>query len=278
MENTGERSSQASFVSLAWSSVDESAGFLPLIAIERLEPGESDEYRVDVRFDALTYGEVAVHGEILGAGEPETFDATTSVYPWGLVALAATVSLAVVLFALWHLLSRLRSWKLKRRASAAAASIPHDLSVVVSEELDAAFETVTLVEHLDPGSAEFVRELATITARRSSARLSLSRREQRRLEAKIAQTLESEVDFGVPIEATRPRSVEDLLAQEIPGLLAARIGENPHGDPSAEECYRLVAEVSDEVMNEFLADLCLTPGEADELTRALSEELTSTLL
>lgn len=62
-----------------------------------LGPGEKRRYEVPVTFPAFAFGSYSAAGQIAVQGEPLTFVASTSSYPWALIVLPLVVVLEVVL-------------------------------------------------------------------------------------------------------------------------------------------------------------------------------------
>lgn len=99
--NTGPLPIDAPDVSVAWGTGANPGGFVEPPETERLEPGETQTLTVALHRRALTLGDQVALVEVQGVGEPVVARATTTGYPWGLLAL--------VLVAVQLLLLRLRN-------------------------------------------------------------------------------------------------------------------------------------------------------------------------
>lgn len=99
--NTGPLPIDSPDVSVAWGTGLNPDGFVEPPETTRLEPGETQTLTVALHRPALTLGEQVAVVEVQGVGEPVTARATTTGYPWGL--------LAVALIAVQLLLVRLRN-------------------------------------------------------------------------------------------------------------------------------------------------------------------------
>jgi hypothetical protein len=116
--NTGDVPVDEAMVNLWVGGGDDPSGFIPPIRVDRLEPGESATYQVEIELGALTFGERTVAGEIRGIGEPTTFSTTTSSYPWLLIIIPIVVIVQLILVASRNRLRR----RLHATEAAAAAT------------------------------------------------------------------------------------------------------------------------------------------------------------
>ena len=85
--------------------------------IGRIEPGARRTIRAPVPIDTLSVGNYTVKGRIGNAGTAETFRAHTSIYPWGLFALAILVPLALLFWMLNAVRRRVAARKARRQAA-----------------------------------------------------------------------------------------------------------------------------------------------------------------
>lgn len=95
VENTGSEAA-APDLDATWGAGADPTHVLDVPTLEVIEPGETVRYRIPVRFDALTFGSVNVAGSVAGSSGPVSFTASTSSYPWALLALAV-IALQLVL-------------------------------------------------------------------------------------------------------------------------------------------------------------------------------------
>ena len=72
---------------------------LPVTGVGALAPGQTRTIRVPVRLPAMTFGTSTLRGTVGSAGQSVPFAVATGVVPWGLVAVAALVALAVLVAA-----------------------------------------------------------------------------------------------------------------------------------------------------------------------------------
>ena len=84
--NTGDVALVDCTVSVAVGPSGDATRSVPAVSLGRLDVNVKKTYRVPVEFDAISFGQLVVTGEITGTGEHTTFTATTSSYPWFLVA------------------------------------------------------------------------------------------------------------------------------------------------------------------------------------------------
>ncbi len=98
VENTGSEAA-APDLDATWGAGADPTHVLDIPTLEVIEPGETLRYRIPVRFDALTFGSVNVAGSVAGSSGPVSFTASTSSYPWALLALAI-IALQLLLLAI----------------------------------------------------------------------------------------------------------------------------------------------------------------------------------
>jgi hypothetical protein len=101
------------------------------VSLGALGAGETQTYRIPVRFDVVSHGQLSVAGEVGVPGRSATFVAGTKAFPWGLVAVLIVVVQLVLLAvrdrARRHLNPRLLPESLRpRRASVFEAADPMD--------------------------------------------------------------------------------------------------------------------------------------------------------
>jgi hypothetical protein len=84
--------------------------------IGHIEPGARQTVRASVPIETLSVGSYTVKGRIGNTGAAETFRAHTTIYPWGLFALAILMLLVVVLW-IWNALRRLAARRARKRAA-----------------------------------------------------------------------------------------------------------------------------------------------------------------
>ncbi|MFP3900460.1 MAG: hypothetical protein ACLFXM_06370 [Acidimicrobiia bacterium] len=96
VRNTGEAAAGLR-VAVSAGRGDDPEGWVPVTDPGRLDAGEERTLHIPVRFDPLGVGSHTVAGEVAGRGTTATFDASTTIHPWGLYGLAgATLVLSVV--------------------------------------------------------------------------------------------------------------------------------------------------------------------------------------
>ncbi len=115
--NTGPLAIDAPDVSVVWGKGSHPDGFVTPPQTKRLEPGATQTLTVALRRPALTLGQQTAVVDVQGLATPVTARATTSAYPWGLLALA--------LLALQGLLLRIRN-RVRRRVTRATEPDPND--------------------------------------------------------------------------------------------------------------------------------------------------------
>lgn len=91
VSNTGDVAVNDPPLSLTFGKGADPRGILPAPAIGALEPGDSVTIEVPVRFGAVSFGQHSAGIRISGFGEPVQAVATTSTYPWALIALGLIV-------------------------------------------------------------------------------------------------------------------------------------------------------------------------------------------
>lgn len=134
--NTGDVPVDEAMVNLWVGEGDDPSGFVPPIRVDRLEPGESATYQVEIDLGAFTFGERTVTGEIRGIGEPTTFSTTTTSYPWLLIIVPIVVVVQLILVASRNRLRR----RLHATEVAAATSAVATGAAAVDEEEQASEE------------------------------------------------------------------------------------------------------------------------------------------
>ncbi|HEX6238312.1 MAG TPA: hypothetical protein VFZ68_14025, partial [Acidimicrobiales bacterium] len=87
VRNTGEAAADLRMTVTAGRG-DDPEGWVPVTDPGRLDAGDQRTLHVPVRFDPLGAGRHAVAGQVAGGGSAATFDASTSIHPWGLYGLA----------------------------------------------------------------------------------------------------------------------------------------------------------------------------------------------
>jgi len=120
LTNTGEVAIDRPAIAVAWGRGSSPTGLVEAPAVGRLAPGASQTVTVELPRGALAWGRFAAVVEVQGLGAPVRAKATSSIYPWALLAL--------VLVALQLLLLRVRN-RLRRRfhpptAGRAPVSVP----------------------------------------------------------------------------------------------------------------------------------------------------------
>lgn len=96
VENTGTIAA-APNLSATWGTGSTPTHVLETPTLEPIEPGETAQYKIPVRFDALSFGSINVAGSVSGSSGPISFTTSTSTYPWALLALAAIAVQLVLL-------------------------------------------------------------------------------------------------------------------------------------------------------------------------------------
>ncbi|MGQ0433197.1 MAG: hypothetical protein ACT452_12410 [Microthrixaceae bacterium] len=104
--NTGPLAIDAPKVNVSWGSGSNPDGFVKPPEVDRMEPGASQVLTIPLHRSALTIGAQTAVVEVQGLGSPVVARASTTGYPWGLLAVALVV--------LQLLLLRLRD-RLRRR-------------------------------------------------------------------------------------------------------------------------------------------------------------------
>jgi hypothetical protein len=89
--NSGNVRVDDAVITMTMGSGSNPTGFLAPVAIEPLEVGETTTVEVDIEFDALTFGDRTVIGEVAGTSEPTGFRLTTTSYPWLLILIVAII-------------------------------------------------------------------------------------------------------------------------------------------------------------------------------------------
>ncbi len=209
-ENTGDRTVSDAVVSLVWGSEELPTGYLPLVPLGAIEAGETVEKRIPLEFDALTFGETRVRGEVLHPNGVTGFQATTSTYPWILLGAAAVIALAGAV-ALLGWANRLVRWVVRTNAArrdartrAAVAMVPapptvepedraDELATIISEELAVVFGTALefpVQDRIDDDL--FIRrivELSIKAADRAASRMLLTIEERDALDELITDAM-----------------------------------------------------------------------------------------
>ncbi|HUW01505.1 MAG TPA: hypothetical protein VMW08_04045, partial [Acidimicrobiales bacterium] len=145
--NDGDRAVDGAVASMAWGADDtDPTGYLPLLTIDRIEPGQEVEQRVTVPVQALSVGKTTLSGELSGLGTPIPFEATTATYPAGL-AIIVVALMAAVTFVVAKWLSRRSASKPATVAVAANDWSEVDLSSADGDEAFASW-----IEELQPAS------------------------------------------------------------------------------------------------------------------------------
>jgi hypothetical protein len=118
--NTGAVAVDSPDVSVAWGKGSHPDGFVKPPETKRMEPGDTQTLTVALNRAPFTIGQQTAIVEIQGLGEPVVARATTSGYPWGLLALA------LVLLQLLLLRIRNRVRRRMRRGSEHVVEAPED--------------------------------------------------------------------------------------------------------------------------------------------------------
>jgi hypothetical protein len=103
--------------------------------VGHIEPGARRTVRAAVPIDTFSVGSYTVKGTIGNTGAAETFRAHTTIYPWGLFALAILVPLALLLWIFNGVRRRVAARKARKRAARAPESTA-DLATASPDDED----------------------------------------------------------------------------------------------------------------------------------------------
>jgi hypothetical protein len=96
--NTGPLAVEAPDVTVVWGTGTSPKGFVEPPETTRMEPGDTQVLTVALDRPALTIGKQTAVVEVQGLAEPVTRRATTTAYPWGLLAVALVLLQLVLLW------------------------------------------------------------------------------------------------------------------------------------------------------------------------------------